>query len=358
MTSKVAIITDQHFGARNDSIHFLDFYEKFYKDTFFPAIDANGIRTVLILGDTFDRRKYVNFYSLKRAKEMFFDPLTERGIEVHMLAGNHDTYYKNTNEVNSIDLLLREYDLINVIDKPSTIYVGLTPICMMPWICPENYEESMQMLKETTADICMGHFEIAGFAMHRGMPSEEGLNREIFNRFDCTFSGHYHHRSNNGSIYYLGNPYELTWQDYADTRGFHIFDVQSRDLDFIPNPNTIFHRIVYDDKDVSIKEYLSRDLSAYTKTYVKVVVVNKNNPYLFDQFMNNLYAVNPIDVTIVEDAIDLTEGTEDDKIDEAEDTITIINKYVDALQNDGIDNSRLKNMMREIYVEALNLEQA
>lgn len=358
MTLKVAIITDQHFGARNDSVHFLDFYEKFYRDTFFPALDANGIKTVLVLGDTFDRRKYVNFNTLKRAKEMFFDPLFNRGIEVHMLAGNHDTYYKNTNEVNSVDLLLREYGNINVIDHPATIFVGPTPICMMPWICPENYEDSMKTLKETEASICMGHFEIAGFAMHRGMPSEEGLNRELFNRFDCTFSGHYHHRSNSGAIFYLGNPYELTWQDYSDTRGFHIFDLQSRDLDFIPNPNVIFHRIAYDDKNASIKEYLEKDLSAYTNAYVKVVVVNKTNPHLFDRFMDKLYAVNPLDITIVEDAIDLTDGLEDDKIDEAEDTITIINKYVDALQNDGIDNSRLKTMMREIYVEALNLEQA
>lgn len=355
---KVALITDQHFGARNDSVHFLDFYEKFYKDTFFPALDANGIRTVLILGDTFDRRKYVNFFTLKRAKEMFFDPLANRGIEVHMLAGNHDTYYKNTNEVNSVDLLLREYGNINVIDHPSTIYVGPTPICMMPWICPENYEDSMQTLKETTASICMGHFEIAGFAMYRGMPSEEGLSRDIFKRFSSTFSGHYHHRSSNGSIFYLGNPYELTWQDYNDSRGFHIFELDTHDLHFIPNPNVIFHRIVYDDKNESITEITKKEVSHLTGTYVKVVVVNKGNPYLFDQFMNKLYGANPVDVTIVEDAIDLTDGAEDDKIDEAEDTITIINKYVDGLNNEGIDNSKLKTMMRELYVEALNLEQA
>jgi DNA repair exonuclease SbcCD nuclease subunit len=357
MNTKVAVITDQHFGARNDSVHFLDFYEKFYSETFFPALEENNIKTVLILGDTFDRRKYVNFYTLKRAKEMFFDILFEKGINVHMLAGNHDTYYKNTNDVNSVDLLLREYDNINVIDSPKTIYVGTHPICMMPWICPENYEESMQMLKDTKADICMGHFEIAGFAMHRGMPSEEGLNRELFNHFDLTFSGHYHHRSSNGSIHYLGNPYELTWQDYADTRGFHIFNLDSRQLDFVPNPNVIFHRIIYDDKHQEIKSILNKDLSACAGVYVKVVVVNKTNPYLFDQFMNKIYALNPIDITIVEDALDLTEGSEDDKIDEAEDTITIINKYVDALQNDGIDNNKLKTMMRELYVEALNLEQ-
>ena len=213
-------------------------------------------------------------------------------------------------------------------------------------------------MKNTSAKVCMGHFEIAGFAMYRGMPSEEGLNRELFNRFDMVFSGHYHHKSNNGNIWYLGNPYELTWQDYNDTRGFHIFDFDDHSLVFVPNPNIMFHRLTYNDKDITITEVLNVDMSKYTNTYVKVVVVNKTNPYLFDQYMNKLYNVNPNDITIVEDALDLTEDGEDDTIDETEDTITIINKYVDNLQTDGIDNGKLKTMMRELYVEALNLEQA
>ena len=354
---KVAIITDQHFGARNDSVHFLDYYEKFYNETFFPAITSAGINTVLILGDTFDRRKYVNFYSLKRTKEMFFDKLANLGIEVHMLAGNHDTYFKNTNDVNSVDLLLKEYGNINVIDHPANIYVGPHKICMMPWICPENYEDSMETLKETDAEICMGHFEIAGFAMHRGMPSEEGLNRGLFRKFTHTFSGHYHHKSSANDIYYLGNPYELTWQDYGDDRGFHIFHLGSKELNFIKNPNVMFHRIVYDDKVETIQEVMAKDLTKFAGSYVKVVAVNKTNPYLFDQFMNKLYMVNPLDITIIEDSLDLTESVEDDKIDEAEDTITIINKYVDALENSGIDNTKLKTMLKELYVEALNLEQ-
>jgi len=336
----------------------LDYYEKFYNETFFPAITSANINTVLILGDTFDRRKYVNFYSLKRTKEMFFDKLAELGIEVHMLAGNHDTYFKNTNDVNSVDLLLREYGNINVIDHPSNIYVGPHKVCMMPWICPENYEDSMETIKETDAEICMGHFEIAGFAMHRGMPSEEGLNRGLFRKFTHTFSGHYHHKSSANDIHYLGNPYELTWQDYGDDRGFHIFDFGSKELTFLKNPNVMFHRIVYDDKVETIQEVMAKDLSKFTGSYVKVVAVNKINPYLFDQFMNKLYMVNPLDITIIEDALDLTEGMEDDKIDEAEDTITIINKYVDALENSGIDNTKLKTMLKELYVEALNLEQA
>lgn len=357
---KVAIITDQHFGARNDSIHFLDFYQKFYDGTFFPTIDALGITTVLILGDTFDRRKYVNFYSLKRTKEMFFDELAKRNIQVYMLAGNHDTYFKNTNDVNSVELLLREYENITVIDSPQTIHLNYEDvnhdICMIPWICADNYDNSLLEIKNTSAQLCMGHFEIAGFAMYRGMPSHEGLDRNMFKRFDMVFSGHYHHRSSADGIYYLGNPYELTWQDYNDTRGFHIFDLSNRELEFIPNPNVMFHRIVYDDKAESITEISNKDLTVYKDKYVKVVVVNKTNPFLFDTFMNNLYNSNPVDITIAEDVIDLTEESESDIIDEAEDTMTILNKYIDSVTPENIDNDKLKTIMRELYVEALNTE--
>jgi DNA repair exonuclease SbcCD nuclease subunit len=291
---------------------------------------------------------------------MFFDKLANLNIRVHMLAGNHDTYFKNTNDVNSVRLLLNEYENIEVIDKPTTIWLDdeKYPICMMPWICAENHDDSMFVLSDTDADIVMGHFEIAGFAMNRGIPNYEGLDPSIFKRFDMVFSGHFHHRSNSDNIRYLGNPYELTWQDYNDPRGFHIFDLHTRNLEFIENPNIMFHRITYDDKENTITEINNKDLSRYTGTYVKVVVVNKTNPYLFDKFMANLYNVNPIDVTIAEDMIDLTEGLDDDIVNQAEDTVSIINKFVDGIKEEHINNDKLKSILKELYVEALNLEQA
>lgn len=353
---KIALITDQHFGARNDASHILDYYQKFYEQVFFPKIKEEKVSAVLILGDTFDRRKYLNFYTLKRTKEMFFDPLANMGIDVHILAGNHDTYFKNTNDVNSVDLLLKEYGVsFNVIDHPAHIYVGPHKICMMPWICPENYEDSMETLKDSDAKYCMGHFEIEGFAMYRGMHSEEGLSREIFRKFRHTFSGHYHHKSSSDGVTYLGNPYQLTWQDYGDDRGFHIFDIANETLEFVKNPFEMFYRINYDDKKDSISDITNMDVTKYKDTYVKVVVINKTNPYLFDKFMNNLYNVNPADITIVEDFTDLNDST-DDVVDQAEDTLTILNKYVDSVQEENIDNTRLKNLLKELYVEAVNIE--
>ena len=348
---KVAIITDQHFGARNDSIAFLDFFEKFYENTFFPAIDSAGIDTVLILGDTFDRRKYINFYALDRAKKMFFDKLEERGIRVHMLAGNHDTYYKNTNEVNSPDLLLVEYGNIDVISKPETIVIDGTSICMIPWICPENYQESLDHIKNTKAEICMGHLEIAGFAMHRGMQSNEGLSKETFDKFDLVFSGHYHHRSDDGHIYYLGNPYELTWQDYKDTRGFHLFDLDSRGLEFIPNPNTMFERIEYNDKE---QEPVDLDSLELEQKYVKLVVVNKNDFYKFDKFIQKLYNKGCHEIKIIEDMSEFQDGEINEEIN-LEDTVSVLSNYIESIETD-VDKEQIKTYMRTLYTEAINIE--
>ena len=348
---RVAIITDQHFGARNDSTAFLDFYERFYNDTFFSTLDSNNIESVLILGDTFDRRKYVNFYSLDRAKKMFFDKLEERGIKVFMIAGNHDTYFKNTNEVNSPELLLAEYTNIHLINNAQDILVHDTPICFVPWICPDNYEESIETINASKAEICMGHFEIAGFAMYRGMESHEGLSKDLFKRFDMVFSGHYHHRSDDGHIYYLGNPYELTWQDYNDPRGFHLFDLQTRQLEFIRNPNTMFERVEYDDSliDPSVADY-----THLSNKYVKIVVVNKNDFYKFDKFITKVYNVNPYEVKIIEDFSEFSEGEIDSDIN-LEDTLDVLSNYIDSVETD-LDKDRVKTFMKSLYTEAINLE--
>ena len=348
---KVAIITDIHFGARNDSIAFLDFFEKFYDNTFFPALDANAIDTVLVLGDTFDRRKYVNFYALDRAKKMFFDKLEERGIRVHMLAGNHDTYYKNTNEVNSPDLLLVEYGNIDVISKPETIVIDGTSICMLPWICPENYQESLDHIKNTKAEVCMGHLEIAGFAMYRGMESHDGLAKETFEKFDLVFSGHYHHRSSDKHIHYLGNPYELTWQDYNDPRGFHMFDLSTRELEFICNPYRMFERIEYNDKD---QEPVDLDALELEQKYVKLVVVNKNDFYKFDKFIQKLYNKGCHEIKIIEDMSEFQEGEIGEEIN-LEDTLSVLSHYVDSIETD-VDKEQIKTYMRTLYTEAVNIE--
>lgn len=348
---KVAIITDQHFGARGDSVQCLDYYENFYSNTFFPKLKEQGITTILILGDTFDRRKFINFNTLSRAKKMFFDVAYNNDMMITMIAGNHDTYFKNTNEVNSPELTLAEYININIVTMPETIEIHGTPICFLPWICADNYTYSMDEIKNTKAEICMGHLEIAGFAMYRGAESHDGLSKESFNKFDMVFSGHYHHKSDNGHIYYLGNPYELTWQDYNDPRGFHIFDLETRKLEFIQNTYSLFERFEYDD---TAWDPDSIDTSFVTDKYVKIIVVNKTDFYKFDKFITRIYTKNPLDVKIVENFSEFTEGEVDESIN-LEDTPSVLSNYIDSVETE-VDKERVKNFMKILYTEALNKE--
>lgn len=348
--SKIAILGDTHFGARGDSMAFHAFFAKFYA-SFFDRLEKEGIDTIIQLGDLWDRRKYVNFQTLSESRKYFFDELRNRNLKMVTLLGNHDVTFKNTLEVNSSSLLLKEYSNITVIDKPTTIEINGTSIAIIPWVCSDNYSECFNEINTSKAEICMGHFEIAGFEMHRGHPSEDGISPDSFKRFDTVFSGHYHHRSTKGNIVYLGTPYELTWQDYGDPKGYHIFDTATRGLEFIQNPYTMFVRIEYNDKNI---EPIDLDALDLRETYVKLLVVNKTDYYKFDQFVEKLFTKGCYDIKIVEDMSEFQQGGVDENID-LEDTISIVSNYIDSIQTD-LDKDKIKNYMKALYVEAINTE--
>ena len=352
--TKIALVTDTHFGARSDSIPFDNFFRRFYEEVFFPEIDKRGIRHIVHLGDCFDRRKYINFNTLSSCRNYFFDEIKKRDIELHMIVGNHDTFFKNTNDVNSPRLLLKDYEF-NVIDTPSELeFDDGSKIFMMPWICTDNYNQSMEAIKTTDAQVLFGHFEIAGFQMYKGHENDEGFDPKIFEKFDTVCSGHFHHRSSNGNINYLGNPYELTWADFEDPRGFHIFDTSERSLDFIQNPFSIFSKIYYDDEKVDPSTV---DVSQYANQHVKLIVVNKKDYYKFDQFIERLYKVNPLELKIIEDLSEFESDAMGDQEVDLEDTVTLLSQYVDSLDTDA-DKDRIKTLMKTLYVEAQNYEEA
>ena len=351
---KIAIITDQHFGARNDSLFFSKHFKKFYENVFFPYVLKNDIKVVFDLGDTFDRRKYINFNILKETKQMWFDKLKEYNINLHAFVGNHTTYFKNTSEVNSLDLIINNYDNIVVYASPEVVEFDDTPILLMPWINNNNYDESMKALAKSKADILMGHLEVNGFMMNvNTIVATDGWDKKLFKRFDVVFSGHFHHKSDDGQIFYLGAPYEIYWTDFNDPRGFHIFDTATRELEYIVNPHTIYKKIYYDDTK---NDYTKHDVSQYKEHYVKLIVVNKKDLYRFDMFVDRLLMADAFDVKIIEDFSELdATNVSDDIVENTEDTMTLLEKYINELDVT-LDKNRLKNTMKALYNEAQDLE--
>ena len=348
---KIAILGDTHFGMRGDSLAFHALYSKFYKEVFFPYLLNNGITTIFQLGDLFDRRKYISFQSLALCRNYFFDQLVKHDIQCHVLLGNHDIFFKNTLEVNSPDLLLRDYaHHVKLYDEP-TAWDGVD---IIPWICKDNELEIMDFIKRSQNQVCFGHFELAGFEMDRGNVCHEGMDPSILNKYDLVLSGHFHHKSNSGSIVYVGTPGEMTWADYNDERGFHIFDTETRELTFIPNPEKMFHKIKYNDDELFYNDIVNADYANLNNKFVKIVVEKRNNTFLFDTLLDSIAKVNPLEVSVVEDFSEITDNVEVD-IDQAEDTMTILNKYVDGLSLP-VESDKIKTVLRDVYNEALSME--
>ena len=342
---RVAIISDTHYGARKGSKLFHDYFEEFYKHIFFPTLEKEEITTVLHLGDAFDSRKSIDYQSLEWTKRVVLDPLLK--YDVHMLVGNHDAYYKNTNSVNSPSLLLQNYSNIKTYSDPEVIKIGNLNVLLIPWICADNEEKTLRLIKNSGCKVAMGHLELNGFQAHRGHIMDDGMDSIVFDNFTKVFSGHYHTRSNNGTVFYLGNPYEIFWNDVNDTRGFHIFDTETLEHTPVNNPYTMYYVIYYDDDN-----YQTFDTREYENKIVKVIVRKKSNTKKFEKFIDKLYASNVSELKIVENL--QIEENEDFEAYESEDTLSILNRYVEESEI-SLDKSIVQKMLNEIYREACEI---
>jgi DNA repair exonuclease SbcCD nuclease subunit len=352
---KIALVTDTHFGARSDSQAFDSYFKKFYDEVFFPELDKRGIKDIIHLGDCFDRRKYINFNSLNSCRQYFFEEACNRGIHMDMIIGNHDTFYKNTNDVNSPKLLLGEYPNVKTYDTAEIVRYDGLDILLMPWICTDNYEHSSKLINSKIAKICFGHLELSGFVMFKDQAAHiehGGMDPATFKDFNLVCSGHFHHKHGKGNVEYLGNPYQLFWNDYEDDRGFHIFDTKTLKLEFIKNPNTIFEKYYYDDEK---EDPNAVDMSRFNTKLIKVIVVNKKDFVKFDRFVEGIYKQNPIELKIIEDFSEFETEALDDNID-LEDTMTLLSNYVDSIDTDA-DKERLKGILKTLYVEAQHYEE-
>ncbi len=343
---KIGLITDTHYNFKKANKYFHEVFAKFYDEIFFPTLKENNIKKVIHLGDAFDNRKGVDYWALDWAKEHVYDRFRDLGIEVYNIVGNHDIYFKNSNKINSIDLLLQEYDNVISISSPKEVNFGSLTTLLLPWICQDNRKETFEIIEKTDAKVAFGHLELNGFCVYPGQYQSDGMDKKEFEKFDMVFSGHYHTRSNDGKIFYIGNPYQMFWNDVNDIRGFHIFDTDSYSLEFIENTFNLFEKIYYGEDNT--------DLEFLRNKIVKVIVKDNTKREDLDKFIDNILFYEPFEIKIVE-----TISIDDSQVNcegiESDNTISILDKYIEESQFD-MDKNIVKDILKEVYQEALELE--
>lgn len=338
---KIALITDTHFGIRNDQNVILQHMHWFFQHVFFPTLAENNIKTIIHLGDLVDRRKYINYRTLQQMKDSFLNEVVERGLDMHIITGNHDHYWRNTSKLNALSELLYGYNF-NVIYEPDEVHIGGRDLIMLPWVTNESHSKTYDLLnKASSEDVVMGHLELSGFAMNPGSVAEHGDDPAPFQRLAGVYSGHYHTKSSKGNIHYLGAPFQFTWGDYMDPRGFHLLDLDTLELEFVENPYNMFLQLVYDDRE-ELPTFFAHD------KYVKVIVKHKTSQARFEKFLKAIDGQFPIDIKITE-TIELQ--VDSDEISGTESTTDIIRRYISNL--DIPNKEPLEKLMMKLYEEAL-----
>ena len=350
---KVAILNDTHCGIRNSSEIFLNNAAKFYKEVFFPECEKRGVEQIIHLGDYYDHRKFVNFKALNHNRKHFLNELRARGMKMDIIPGNHDTYYKNTNELNSLKECLGHYmNEIHIIMEPRVMQYGSLKIALLPWICQDNYDQSMKFIEECKADWLGAHLELSGFDMMRGVQNVHGMNHRLFDKFELVLTGHFHVGSKRDNVWYLGSQMEFFWSDAGDKKYFHVIDTETREIERIHNPHTLFEKIVYNDEKIDYNTY---DVSNLDKKFVKVAVVNKTDAFLFDRFIDRIQSQDIYELKIAENFSEFVGDNVDGEGLEIEDTSQLVDNYIDNVDTE-LDKDRIKINMRELMTEAQALE--
>jgi DNA repair exonuclease SbcCD nuclease subunit len=345
---KIAIITDTHFGGRRGSKAFHEFWQKFYDDIFFPELEKRGIKECIHMGDAFDNRKNIDYWSLDWAKEHVYDRFKNLGVKVWQLVGNHDVYYKNTNKINSVDSLLRSYDNLIPISEPGEYDINGFKAFMLPWICDENYQLTQSTIAATNAKVAFGHLELQGFQLYPGCVQQRGIDKGIIEKFDTVFSGHYHTRSNDGQTFYLGNPYEMYWNDCGDKRGFNILDTDDMTMEFIENPYHIFEKVYYEDTPAA-----AFPAHRYKDKIVKLFVRKKTSQLQYQKFVDRLLDSGVQDLKIIE-SMEVNDEEVEFDAEKVEDTLTLLNKYIEDSDFE-LKKDRVKELLKEVYMEACEM---
>ncbi len=346
---KIALINDTHMGVRNSSDIFIEYQERFYNEVFFPYLKDNQIKKIIHLGDYYDNRKAVNLKALNRNRKHFLEVLRAEGIHMDIFPGNHDTFFKNTNDINSLKELLGHYlNEVDIYMEPTVVTYGSMKIAYIPWINEENEKETLEFLAKCDANVVMGHFEFQGFEVLKGVEHTHGLDAACVGRFDAVYSGHYHTKSSKGNVTYLGSQMEFTASDANDPKYFHILDTETGELTPVLNPLTMYTKIYYDDTQ---EDYSRFDFSSLINKFVRVVVINKGDQAKFDTFIDSISSTQIHELKITENFLEFQGAKVSDEAVSVDDTQTLLNTYVDAVDTP-LDKARIKRELHQLMVEA------
>lgn len=276
MCNKIYILSDMHFGVRNNSVSVNDVIVEYF-DWFIGKVNSDGesrdTRTLFVLGDVFNSRVSVNFMILQSVFDVF-NKLSGLFSEIYVIAGNHDCYYLDNNSITSISFL-GTIPGVTVIESPMELDINGKKCLMFPW--EHNPETAFEFIDGNNSDYLFCHMEINGMKYANGQKIENNITHTLLSKYVHVYSGHIHKRQEHGNVTYVGTPYQIDLGDIHDVKGFYILDKDFNEI-FVENTVSPFF------ESINISKILENDVDTVKKmidnAYVDVIC----NKELYNNF--------------------------------------------------------------------------
>lgn len=333
--TKICLLCDTHWGEQQDSQALQRNMERFYKETLFPYLKDHQINKVIHLGDVFHNRKKIDMYTAQVARESFFEPLQSNSIEMDIIAGNHDLYFRERSSTSALNEIVDFYDNIRVFTEAGHGRFGY----YIPWINKTNRERMFEEISKQNGIDAFGHLDLKGFQMYRTSKSLHGDDPKLFSNFRHVYTGHFHHKNSQGNITYLGSTGQYTWADAGDTRGFHIYD--GEDVEFVANPFNFYETINYTDKS-------SADLYDVEGKHVRVYYDEVKKASHFEGFIRDLEKKGAVKVSSAITKAALKKAASNDSLALDQDEIETTPQLIRSI----VPDDRVYNRLIELYNEA------
>lgn len=338
-------MSDIHIGVHQNSPMWHDITVE-WATWLKKELNRQDITDLIIPGDLFHYRDEIAVNTIHVTTQILN---IWKEFNIVLLVGNHDAYYKDKSDVNSLSIL-SGWNNITVVSQPTLYEAFNRKLMFCPW------GTTTKEIKKS--DIVFGHFEIQSFRFNQHKVCEDGIKSEsILSKTPLVITGHFHLREErvykNGKILYLGNPFQMDFGDVHGIKGYYLLDIVTGDYDFHENTISPTHQkiklselveagslskeirkrfdnnivkliidkqVAPDDMDILLKKYLELKAKSITADYD--ITFNKFG--LEDETGHDLSGV---DISVaIEEFINMLEDV-DDKQQIIQYTIDLYKKY-------------------------------
>jgi DNA repair exonuclease SbcCD nuclease subunit len=290
-TDKVCCIADLHIGVHQNSIYWHETALKWAK-WLSEELLSKKIKDIFILGDIFHYRDEIAVNTLHTVNEIF---KIWNKFNIILLVGNHDAYYKDRSDVNSISIFDGRKNIKVVVQTTETTLLG-KKCAFIPW------GESIESL--SPQDIIFGHFEIESFKMNSYKLCDKGTKTsELLNKSNLILTGHFHLRDERDydgkRIVYVGNPFEMDFGDTGSTKGYYILDFNNLNLSFFENKVSPKHKKILLSELSNLKgDNLTFFKGEIENNIIKLFIDKQISPDNVDTLIKKISTYKPFSISI------------------------------------------------------------